>query len=281
MGTLFIILLLSILALPGAVWFARDASVARLNSWMWALGGMLSIVAPSLLFIAVMRVLHYWALLPEGKWPLGNVLGASTIAVGWAIAALIHKRVLKPRREAIIGTSLNYIGGWLGTLICVLLGSAIAPVGFYGVTVRNRVDYYCGDEHSWRSLLSCGGSFAPEIFGTVLTIVSVILCVAGSISASGALAQKRSYAVRITGGLFIWFVVLNLVDSLADLTAFITNGEQDSIWMSLKKQIRPAASPNVFTAIGWLVYLTKSRRIREVYGCNFGERNRKNVCLDP
>lgn len=271
MGIVFIIALLTTLAFPGAVWFACEASAARLNPWKWGLWGLFSIVAPSLLFIAIMRALRFWVPLHEEGWSSIGYIGVSTIAIGWVIATVIHKRVLKPRREAILGTSLNYLGGWLGTLICVLLGSAIAPVVFYGLTVRNRVDYYCGDEHSWRSLLSCGGSFAPEIFGTVLTIVSVILCVVISMCATSALFRKRSYAVRLTGGLFIWFVVLNMVDALADRTAFITNGEQDSLWMSLKEQVRPAVTPNLLMSIGWLVYLTKSRRIREVYGRNFGD----------
>lgn len=274
MGTLFIVLLLALGALPCAVWFACEASAACLNPWRWALLGIVSIIAPTVLFGALTRVLRHWTLLPEHGWPSSGIVSVSTIALGWLIAALIYKRILKPRREAIMGTSLNYIGGWLGTLICVLLASAIGSLVFYGLTVHNRLEYYCPGEYTWSVILSCGRLFAAELFGTVLTIVSVILCVSCSTYAASALVWKLSYAVRMTGYLLLWFGLLNLVDLQAELPSFVTNGEQHAHWLFLKEQIRPVATPNLLASIGWLVYLIKSKRIREVYGHNFGEQTK-------
>src|SRR5262245_17792033 len=115
MGTFLAYLLLLLIALPAAIWFARDALVARLNPWSWAIWGFLSVAVPPSLLFRLDGLLSERGLVKVGpRW--GGILGASIIAVGWFNAYLIHKRLLKPKRVAIIGNSLNYVGGWLGLL---------------------------------------------------------------------------------------------------------------------------------------------------------------------
>ena len=46
LGTLIVV---AFIALPAAIWFWQDALVARVNPWMWAVWGLLSVAVPSFL----------------------------------------------------------------------------------------------------------------------------------------------------------------------------------------------------------------------------------------
>src|SRR6476620_2699350 len=104
MGTFVALLLLSLIALPGAIWFARDALVARLNPWVWAVWGFLCVTVPPLFLFRLGGLLTERGLFPTVQKPLGGIIGVIIIAVGWFTAYVIHKRILKPKRVATIGT---------------------------------------------------------------------------------------------------------------------------------------------------------------------------------
>src|SRR5215470_8513850 len=105
--TVAILYLLSITGLPPAVWFALDARIARLNPWIWAVVGFLSVTAPCFVIFEFLHgfVREEWLLGLLSERILRFLMGLTTLAGGWFTVFVIHKWVLKPKREATIGTS--------------------------------------------------------------------------------------------------------------------------------------------------------------------------------
>ena len=66
--TVAILQLLSLIGLPPAVWFALDARIARLNPWIWAVAGFLSVTAPCIVIFEIIGFVHE-------QWLLGLLLG--------------------------------------------------------------------------------------------------------------------------------------------------------------------------------------------------------------
>jgi len=115
MSTFVALLFLSLIALQASIWFSRDALIARLNPSEWARWRFLSAAVPPVLLLMLPRLLTLGGLfVPKVEQPRGGVISLSIIAVGYLTAYVIHKRHLKPKREAAIGTSLNYVGGLVG-----------------------------------------------------------------------------------------------------------------------------------------------------------------------
>lgn len=196
MRTFVALLLLSAIALPAAIWFARDALVARLNPWVWAVWGFLFVLVPPLLLFRLSRLLAEAGLLVlKVEEPWGGIIGLIVVAVGWFTAYVIHKRFLKPKRVAIIGTSLNYVGGWLAALIFLLFLSAGLHLAIYARNTYKTLEQLCPREQTGASLYRCVIASTPEALETGLMIVSV----AGLLWAGIALSRKAQSAIRIAG----------------------------------------------------------------------------------
>jgi len=91
----------------------------------------------------------------------------------------------------------------------------------------------------------------------------MILGVVGIWWAAIALILKEPSAIRITGCLLLCFVVLGFWQFL---DAAITNDARSTFENG---QQRNSGSAGWLCRAVWLSYLTKSRRVREVYGRNF------------
>lgn len=255
MGTFVAYLLLSLIALPAAIWFARDALVARLNVWRWAVGGFFSVALPPILLFMVGGLLSERGLLRVGR-PWGGILGASIIAFGWFNAYLINKRVLKPKRVAIIGNSLNYVGGWLGLLIYMLFLSAGLILITYGRDTYKTLEQLCPGEHMGEYLFRCAIASTPETVDTIFRFISLTGCFWAAI----ALIRKAPTAIRTAAWVCLWFIILAILQYYIDVAVSDNPG---SI-----ARIGQQASLPVWSVV-WLAYLTRSRRVREVYGHNF------------
>ena len=262
----------SVLGLPAAIWFARDAYVARLNPWIWGLWGMLSVAAPTALIFGFGRLIQYWLVLPKLEAPWGGIIGLSFIAAGWTTAAIIHKHLLKPQRQVAIGTSLNYVGGWLGTLILWLVASGLAYLFLYVREAKKEIDYFCRDERTWQSVLDCIISFRLETLETAFAITCVTVTLTGCLLAAFMLCYRTPHAVRVTGYLLVLFCLFILVNPIVDqVESAATRDTRYSNPFSINVIPKDTRTQNVLPELIWLVYLGRSKRVREVFGRNFGE----------
>jgi len=275
-----ILFFLYFFGLPGALWFALDARMAKLNPWVWALWGMLALFVPTVLIISLVQLLAEHGLSVSNLEPpwsrAAQIVGTIVLMVLLVLPVVtIHKRVLKPRRLEAIGASLNYVGGWLGTFIYMLFGSAVASLFLYVSESKKEIEYFCRDEKTWQSVFQCLVSFMPETLGTPLTIIFVIVSVAGAICAALALSCKKSYAVPITGCLAMGLLLLNLVyywQGMAQASPGLDYSHSPAAGVQTRA---------ILVNLLLLVYLTSSRRVREVYGRHFWEPNRSSVGGQP
>jgi len=267
MHTFVAVLLLSLIALPAVIWFARDALVARLNPWVWAVGGFLSVALPPFLLFRLGGLLSERGLFPKVQMPWGGIIGVSIIAVGWFTAYVIHKRVLKPKRIATIGNSLNYVGGWLGFLIYMLLLTAGLILVTYGRDTYKTLEQLCPGEQMRETLFRCIIASAPAALDTVARSISV----AGCLWAAIAIIRKTASAIRITGWVLLWFIMLGILQYVLDVT--VNDASRSTVTRG--QQVNEASMP--IWSIVWLGYLMRSRRVREVYGRNFGRSNESSA----
>jgi len=263
------LLLLAFIALPGAIWFARDALVARLNPWVWATWGFLSIVLPVLLLFRLERFLGERGLLePMRGKPWGGIISLTIIGVGWVTAYMLHKRLLRPRRVANIGLSLNYVGGWLAYLIYVLLLSAGLSLLFYIVNTYTTLLQLCPSEQTWGSLFRCAITSTPNIWETVMLIITV----AGCLWAALALIRKTSSAIRITGCVLLCLLVFGLLPTLEQaLDVVMTDDARERVKKIQRfdqRRSEDLKSGQIVWSVIWLGYLIRSKRVRQVYGRN-------------
>jgi len=276
MGFYIALLLLSLVALPAAIWFARDALVARLNPWVWAVWGFLSVALPALMLFRLDRLLGEIGLLGATREkPWGGIIGVSIIAVGWFTAYMIHKKILKPKRVATIGTSLNYVGGWLGSLIYQLFLSAGLMLVIYGRDTYRILEEVCPLEPIGEKLFRCAIASTPGALETGLMIIFV----AGCLWAAIALGRKTPSAIRIAGWVMLCLFAFGFLEAIDhalevvmsdDPRALVTKRQQDDI----------GSTQWVWNAI-WLGYLIRSKRVREVYGRNFWGSNESSACSVP
>jgi len=258
--TVAILHLLSIIGLPPAVWFALDARIARLNPLMWAVVGFLSVTAPCIVifeFLGFVREEWLLGLLSERVWKFLNFL--TPLAGGWFTAFVIHKWVLKPKRVATIGTSLNYVGGWLGTLLFQMFFSVGADLAVYASNRYQILPQLCPGVRREALKVINGIIITPGAQEIGFTILAVV----GFSWAAIALILKEPSAIRITGCVLLCFVVLGFWQVL---DAAI---KDDARSPSTKGQQHNSGSAGWIWSAVWLGYLTKSRRVREVYGRSF------------
>jgi hypothetical protein len=252
--------------LPAAIWFARDAYVARLNPWVWGIWGVLSVGAPIFAVFALA-----WFMI-EPPWT--RRVDISAFAAGWITASIIYKRFLRPKRLAMIGTSLNYVGGWLGTLILWLVASALAYFVLYLKEAKKEIEYFCREERTWQSFIDCIISFRLETLGTAVTIICVTVTLTGFLLAALTLCYRTPYAVRITGYLlvllFLFKLVNPIVHQVGDQMELAKTRGTSSNPFSMSVTQTQTHTQNVLPELVWLVYLVRSKRVREVFGRNFG-----------
>ncbi len=266
MGTFVTLLLLSTIALPGATWFACDALVARLNPWVWSLLGFLSVLVPPFILFRLSHILAEARLIDlKVEQPWGPILGLSVIAVGWFTAYVIHKLFLKPKRVAIIGTSLNYVGGWLAVLIFLLFLSAAFHLAIYVRNTYETFEQLCLREQTGASLVRCVIASTPEAMETAFMIVSV----AALLWAGIALNRKTQSAIRIAGCVLVGFILLGFGQHLDEI---ITDQDRSPSTNGRPHDPAPSQGFALWNVVG-LGYLIRSRRVREVYGRNLLRSN--------
>src|SRR5262249_29314186 len=258
--TVAILHLLSIIGLPPTVWFALDARIARLNPWIWAVVGFLSVTAPCIVIFGVLGfVREEWllGLLSERVWKF--LIVPTPLAGGWFTAFVIHKWVLKPKRVASIGTSLNYVGGWLGTLLFQMVFSAGADLAFYASNGYRTLAQLCPGVRREVLKVIDGISITPGAQETGLMILGVV----GLSWAAIALIRKSPSAIRLTGCVLLVFRVVHFWQFL---DVGITAAPRSP---STKRQRHGPVPVGLIWYAFWLGYLSQSRRVREVYGRNF------------
>jgi hypothetical protein len=259
-----ILYLLSIIGLPSAIWFALDARIARLNPWIWAVWGFLSVTAPSIVifkFFGFVREGWLSGLLPEGA--VKSLVVWTPLAGGWFTAFVIYKWVLKPKRVAIIGTSLNYVGGWLGTFIFHMFFSAAADLGFYASETYQTLTQVCPGLLREASFLNNAITATPGARETGLMILGAV----GASWAAIALIRKRPFAIRLTGCVLLSFVAFGLLPTLDHAFDIVTSDDPRSL--VTQTQQTDKGSAQWLWSVVWLGYLIRSKRVREVYGRNF------------
>lgn len=261
MGTLLANILLLLIALPAAIWFARDALVAKLSPWKWAIAGVFSVAVPPILLFRLGGLLSEQSLLRvEPRW--GGMVGVSVIAVGWLTAYLIHKRTLKPKRVAIIGNSLNYVGGWLGLLIYMLFLSAGLILVTYGRDTYIMLEQLCPGGQMGDFFFRCAIASIPGAYETGLMFISV----AGCLWAAIALMRKTASSIRIAGGILVCFILLGVLQLFEPAIDVAMSDNPDGP-VTKGNQMNEGAV-RIWNLV-WLAYLTRSKRVREVYGQNF------------
>ena len=217
---------------PFVLWFVLEARVARLNKWLW---GGYAILAIGLPLLGIRGFLQELLANNSMLTKLGGVLGLLAIAMSASIVVWVHKHFLKPKRVKEIGTSLNYVGGWLGTFILQLFASVALSLFATFQDLRAAFpEMHLTEMFSNVPILS--GEYA---IGNGLYILGLI----GIMWAGVALVLKKPYAVQLTG----YVAMLTFAAE-----SFDTGGKGNFLYNVL-----------------WVGYLMRSRRVREVYGKNF------------
>ena len=220
---------------PFVLWFVLEARVARLNKWVWGGCAILALGLPLLGIRGVGSVLQELLANNSTLTKLGGVLGLLAIAMSASIVVWVHKHFLKPKRVKEIGTSLNYVGGWLGTFILQLFASVALSLFATFQDLRAAFpEIHLTEMFSNVPILS--GEYA---IGNGLYILGLI----GIMGAGVALVLKKPYAVQLTGYVAMLTFAAEIVE---------TGGKGNFLF-------------NVI----WVGYLMRSRRVREVYGKNF------------
>ena len=217
---------------PFVLWFVLEARVARLNKWLW---GGYAILAIGLPLLGIRGFLQELLANNSMLTKLGGVLGLLAIAMSASIVVWVHKHFLKPKRVKEIGTSLNYVGGWLGTFILQLFASV--ALSLFATFQDLRAAF---PEMHLTEMLSNVSIFSAEYaIGNGLYLVGLV----GLMWAGFALIFKKPYAVQLAGYVAMLTFAAEIVE---------TGGKGNFLF-------------NVI----WVGYLMRSRRVREVYGKNF------------
>lgn len=220
---------------PFVLWFVLEARVARLNMWVWGGCAILAVGLPLLGIKGLASILPDLSANTPALAKLGGLFGLLALAISASMAVLVHKHFLKPRRVKEIGSSLNYIGGWLGTFILQLFASvALSLLATFRDLRAAFPETHLAEMFSNVPIFS--GEYA---IGNGLYLVGLIAVM----WAGFALVLKKPYAVQLTG----YAAMLTFAAELFD------KGERG----------------NFLYNVVWLGYLLRSRRIREVYGKNF------------
>jgi hypothetical protein len=217
---------------PFVLWFVLEARVARLNKWLW---GGYAILAIGLPLLGIRGFLQELLANNSMLTKLGGVLGLLAIAMSASIVVWVHKHFLKPKRVKEIGTSLSYVGGWLGTVILQLFASV--GLSLFATFRELRAAF---PEKPLTEMYSnvpiVSGEYA---IGNGLYVLGLL----GIMWAGVALVLKKPYAVQLAG----YVAMLTFAAE-----SFDTGGKGNFLYNVL-----------------WVGYLMRSRRVREVYGKNF------------
>jgi hypothetical protein len=217
---------------PFVLWFVLEARVARLNKWLW---GGYAILAIGLPLLGIRGFLQELLANNSMLTKLGGVLGLLAIAMSASIVVWVHKHFLKPKRVKEIGTSLSYVGGWLGIFILQLFASV--GLSLFATFRELRAAF---PEKPLTEMYSnvpiVSGEYA---IGNGLYVLGLL----GIMWAGVALVLKKPYAVQLAG----YVAMLTFAAE-----SFDTGGKGNFLYNVL-----------------WVGYLMRSRRVREVYGKNF------------
>lgn len=237
---------------PFVLWFILEARVAQLNMWVWGVCAILAVGLPLQTIKGLVSLLPGLSADNSPLAKLGGLFGLLALAASALVVALVHKHFLKPRRAKTIGSSLNYIGGWLGTLILQLFTSVALSL------LATFRDLRAAFPEARLTEMFSNVSFSSweGVIGNGLYLVGLI----GSIWAGFALVLKKPYAVPLTGYVSsltfaseVFYGFSFELSELVDKSGTVYKGEKG----------------NFLYNVLWVGYLMRSRRVREVYGKNF------------